>query len=127
MDVRPRTSSLSVASDGSDTSIHTSANLVLEQCGQLHLGPAIEPAEDPAAPPPPRPRALSAAGSYIAALCGGGGDTGAGGPQSLTAEVSTTLAPEVTTRTSEASTLPTDVNSNVTRKRSQSLADIQVT
>ena len=43
MDVRPRTSSLSVASDGSDTSIHTSANLVLEQCGQLHLGPAIEP------------------------------------------------------------------------------------
>ena len=57
---------------------------------------------------------------------GGGGDTGAGGPQSLTAEVSTTLAPEVTTRTSEASTLPTDVNSNVTRKRSQSLADIQV-
>ena len=58
---------------------------------------------------------------------GGGGDSGAGGPQSLTAEVSTTLAPEVTTRTSEASTLPTDVNSNVTRKRSQSLADIQVT
>ena len=57
---------------------------------------------------------------------GGGGDLGAGGPQSLTAEVSTTLAPEVTTRTSEANTLPTDVNSNVTRKRSQSLADIQV-
>ena len=57
---------------------------------------------------------------------GGGGDKGVGGPQSLTAEVSTALAPEVTTRTSEASTLPTDVNSNVTRKRSQSLADIQV-
>ena len=68
-----------------------------------------------------RARASSVAGERS-----GGGDTGAGGPQSLTAEVSTTLAPEVTTRTSEANTLPTDVNSNVTRKRSQSLADIQV-
>ena len=68
-----------------------------------------------------RARASSVVGERV-----GGGDTGAGGPQSLTAEVSTTLAPEVTTRTSEASTLPTDVNSNVTRKRSQSLADIQV-
>ena len=70
-----------------------------------------------------RPRASSVVGERGG---GGGGDTGAGGPQSLTAEVSTALAPEVTTRTSEANTLPTDVNSNVTRKRSQSLADIQV-